>query len=157
VTEVKLDAVDAPDEVKDAFNAVTRAREDKEKLVNEALGYQEDKVPKARGEAQSIMRAAEGYRERRILRSQGDAEKFTAVLAEYQKAKDVTRKRLYLESMERVLSATQRKVVLDEALLKSALPLLPLSDRGGAGSIFDPGSGLSKSSASPTGAPGRTN
>ena len=93
ITEVKLDAVDAPDEVKDAFNAVTRAREDKEKLVNEARGYQEDKVPRARGEAQSMVRAAEGYKEQRVLRAQGDADKFDATLAEYQKAKAVTRQR----------------------------------------------------------------
>src|SRR5688572_10249240 len=87
ITEAKLDAVDAPDEVKDAFNAVTRAREDKEKLVNEARGYLEDKVPRARGEAQIMVRGAEAYKEQRVLRAQGDADKFDAMLAEYQKAK----------------------------------------------------------------------
>jgi modulator of FtsH protease HflK len=126
ITEVKLDAVDAPDEVKDAFNAVTRAREDKEKLVNEARGYQEDKVPRARGEAQSMVRAAEGYKEQRVLRAQGDADKFDATLAEYQKAKGVTRQRLYLETMERVLGPIKNKMIVDQAVGGGAVPILPL-------------------------------
>ena len=126
ITEVKLDAVDAPDEVKDAFNAVTRAREDKEKLVNEARGYMEDKVPRARGEAQIIVRGAEAYKEQRVLRAQGDADKFDAMLVEYQKAKGVTRQRLYLETMERVLAPIKNKVIVDKGVADGALPLLPL-------------------------------
>jgi modulator of FtsH protease HflK len=141
ITEVKLDAVDAPDEVKDAFNAVTRAREDKEKLVNEALGYLEDKVPRARGDAQSMVRAAEGYKEQRVLRAQGDADKFDATLAEYQKAKDVTRQRLYLETMERVLGPIKTKTIVDQSL-GGALPILPLRSNAAA------------SNASPRGTPG---
>jgi modulator of FtsH protease HflK len=129
ITEVKLDAVDAPDEVKDAFNAVTRAREDKEKLVNEARGYQEDKVPRARGEAQSMVRAAEAYKEQRVLRALGDADKFDAMLAEYQKARGVTRQRLYLETMERVLGPIKSKVIVDQSVGGGAVPILPL--RGG--------------------------
>jgi membrane protease subunit HflK len=130
ITEVKLDAVDAPDEVKDAFNAVTRAREDKEKLVNEARGYQEDKVPRARGEAQIMVRAAEAYKEERMLRAQGDADKFDAKLSEYQKARGVTRQRLYLETMERVLGPIKNKVIVDQAVGGGAVPILPL--RSGA-------------------------
>lgn len=126
ITEVKLDAVDAPDEVKDAFNAVTRAREDKEKLVNEARGYFEDKVPRARGEAQSIVRGAEAYREERVLHAQGDADKFEAMLAEYQKAKGVTRQRLYLETMERVLAPIKGKIIIDQGVGSGAVPILPL-------------------------------
>jgi modulator of FtsH protease HflK len=126
ITEVKLDAVDAPDEVKDAFNAVTRAREDKEKLVNEARGYQEDKVPRARGEAQIIVRGSEAYKEQRVLRSQGDADRFNAMLSEYQKAKAVTRQRLYLETMERVLAPIKNKVIIDKGVADGSLPLLPL-------------------------------
>jgi membrane protease subunit HflK len=130
ITEVKLDAVDAPDEVKDAFNAVTRAREDKEKLVNEARGYMEDKVPRARGEAQIIVRGAEAYKEQRVLRAQGDADKFDAMFAEYQKAKGVTRQRLYLETMERVLAPIKNKVIIDKGVANGALPLLPLRASG---------------------------
>jgi membrane protease subunit HflK len=126
ITEVKLDAVDAPDEVKDAFNAVTRAREDKEKLVNEARGYQEDKVPRARGEAETMVRGAEAYKEQRVLRAQGDADKFDAMLAEYQKAKGVTRQRLYLETMERVLAPIKSKVIVDQGVGGGAVPILPL-------------------------------
>lgn len=126
ITEVKLDAVDAPDEVKDAFNAVTRAREDKEKLVNEARGYQEDKVPRARGDAQGIVRAAEGYREQRVLRAEGDANKFNATFAEYEKARGVTRQRLYLETMERVFQPLRNKVVVDKGALQGSVPLFPL-------------------------------
>jgi modulator of FtsH protease HflK len=132
ITEVKLDAVDAPDEVKDAFNAVTRAREDKEKLVNEARGYLEDKVPRARGEAQSIVRGAEAYREQRVLRAQGDADKFDATLAEYQKAKGVTRQRLYLETMERVIAPLKNKMIVDKSALQGAVPLLPLRSSAAA-------------------------
>src|SRR5688572_4256354 len=130
ITEVKLDAVDAPDEVKDAFNAVTRAREDKEKLVNEARGYLEDKVPRARGEAQIMVRGAEAYKEQRVLRAQGDADRFDAMLAEYQKARGVTRQRLYLETMERVLGPIKNKVIVDQTVGGGAVPILPL--RNGA-------------------------
>jgi membrane protease subunit HflK len=130
VTDVKLDSVDAPDEVKDAFNAVTRAREDKERLVNQARGYAEDKVPRARGEARSVEREAEGYREQRILRAQGEVAKFKSVYAEYTKAKDVTRRRLHLETMERVLSNTPEKVLVDEHLLESGNAVLPLLMQG---------------------------
>lgn len=126
ITEVKLDAVDAPDEVKDAFNAVTRAREDKEKLVNQARGYQEDKVPRARGEAQAMVRAAEAYKEQRVLRARGDSDKFNSILSEYKKAKAVTRKRLYLETMERVLAPMKNKMIIDESVSNGTLPILPL-------------------------------
>jgi membrane protease subunit HflK len=151
ITEVKLDAVDAPDEVKDAFNAVTRAREDKEKLVNEARGYLEDKLPRARGEVQSILRAAEGYKEQRVLRAQGDANKFVATLTEYEKARNVTRQRLYLETMERVFGPLKSKILVDRAALQGAVPLLSL--RGGAAGVSSPVLGSAPApAASPAGA-----
>jgi modulator of FtsH protease HflK len=128
ITEVKLDAVDAPDEVKDAFNAVTRAREDKEKLVNEARGYQEDMV-----------RGAEAYKEQRVLRAQGDADKFDAMLAEYQKAKAVTRQRLYLETMERVLGPIKNKMIVDQAVGAGAVPILPLRNNVAAAAAASAG------------------
>jgi modulator of FtsH protease HflK len=140
ITEVKLDAVDAPDEVKDAFNAVTRAREDKEKLVNEARGYQEDKVPRARGDAQSIVRGAEGYKEQRVLRAQGDADRFNSMLAEYGKARLVTRQRLYLETMERVVAPLKNKLIVDKAALTGSVPLLPLRASAPAGVAAAPAS-----------------
>lgn len=130
VTEVKLDNVDAPDEVKDAFNAVTRAREERERLMNQARGYREDKVPRARGDAEKLLREAEAYKEQRILRAKGDAAKFDTVLAEYEKATEVTRTRLHLETVERVLSSVKTKVVIDDRVGRGALPVLPIGSRG---------------------------
>jgi len=90
ITEVRLQVVDPPDQVKDAFHEVVRAREDRERLINEAKGYQEDLIPRARGEAQKMLRGAEGFKEERVLKAQGDAVRFTALLSEYQKSKEVT-------------------------------------------------------------------
>jgi modulator of FtsH protease HflK len=132
VTEVKLQAVDPPDEVKEAFHDVVRAREEKEQLINQAKGYQEDLIPKAKGEARQIEREAEAYREQRVLRANGDAEKFKSVLAEYTKAEQVTRRRLYLETMERMLSKIDKKVVVDGSIGGGALPILPLMGQGAA-------------------------
>ncbi|MCA9596896.1 MAG: FtsH protease activity modulator HflK [Myxococcales bacterium] len=130
ITEVKLQTVDAPDEVKEAFHDVVRAREEKEKVINQAKGYRADQIPRARGEAQKIEREAEGYKEQRVLRANGDASKFEAMLTEYSKAERVTRERLYLETMERLLSKVDKKVIVDKDLAKGALPVLPI---GGAG------------------------
>lgn len=130
VTEVKLQAVDPPDEVKEAFHDVVRAREEKEQLINQAKGYQEDVIPKAKGEARQIEREAEGYREQRVLRANGDAEKFKSILAEYTKAEQVTRRRLYLETMERMLSKIDKKVIVDGSIAGGALPILPLMGQG---------------------------
>ena len=125
ITEVKLQAADPPDAVRDAFHDVVRAREDKEKLINVAKGYQADILPKARGEAQKILREAEGYKEQRVLLAQGEASRFLSVLAEYEKAREVTRDRLHLETMEKILPNTD-KVILDGGLGQRLLPLLPL-------------------------------
>jgi len=104
---------------------VVSAKEDKDKLIQEAEGYKEDIIPKARGEARSIVLAAEAYKEEKIKRAQGDVEKFLAVLQEYEKAKDVTRKRLYLETMEQVLPGI-KKFVIDSEIGDGLLKLLPL-------------------------------
>jgi membrane protease subunit HflK len=123
VTDVKLQTVDAPEQVKDAFHEVVRAREDREKMINQARGYYEDVIPKARGEAQEILRAAEGYQEERVLKARGDAARFGAVLAEYRKAPAVTRERLHLETVEKILTKSDN-VILDSK--SGALPFLPL-------------------------------
>lgn len=129
VTEVKLQSVDPPSEVKDAFHDVVRAREEKEKLINQARGYSEDVLPRARGAAEKMVLDAEAYREQRILRAQGDAQSFNAVYAEYQKAENITRRRLYLETMEQVLGNVKNKTVVDSQLPGSTLPVLPLGQR----------------------------
>jgi membrane protease subunit HflK len=126
ITEVKLQAVDPPDEVKEAFHDVVRAREEKEKLINQARGYNEDILPRARGEAEKMKREAEAYKKERVVRAEGDAKKFESVLAEYSKAPQVTRQRLYLETMERLLARVQHKTILDRTVGKNAVPVLPL-------------------------------
>jgi membrane protease subunit HflK len=126
VTELKLQAVDAPDEVKDAFHEVVRAREEKEKLVNQAMGYEADLIPRARGEAEKIKRDAEAYKERRILEAKGDAAKFENVYAAYKEAPRVTKERLYLETIERIVGQAPHKIIVDEQVAKNAVPVLPL-------------------------------
>jgi membrane protease subunit HflK len=132
VTELKLLTVDAPDQVREAFHEVVRAREEKEKLINQAKGYEADIIPRARGEAEKPQRDAEGYKEERVLRAKGDASKFEATLVEYQKAPRVTRDRLWLETAERVLAPIENKVFLDEGVAKNAVPVLPIPLSAGA-------------------------
>jgi modulator of FtsH protease HflK len=141
VTEVKLQAVDAPDEVKEAFHDVVRAREEKEKLINQALGYKADQIPRARGEARKQEREAEAYKEQRVLRAAGDANKFVSMYNEYNKAERVTRQRMYLETMERVLARVEHKVIIDGQLSKGMLPVLPLGAQavGALGALGAPG------------------
>ncbi len=128
VTEVRLQVVDPPDQVKDAFHEVVRAREDLEKLINQARGYREDLLPKARGEGEKIRRAAEGNKAERVLKAQGEADRFLALLGEYQKAPQVTRDRLYLETMVRILPRVQKVVIADR---QGLMPLLSLPGTGG--------------------------
>ncbi len=132
VTEARLLAVDPPNEVRDAFNDVVRALEDRDRLRQEAEGYQEDVVPKARGEAAQMVQQAEAYKSQRVIRSQGDADRFLRVLAEYEKAKSVTRDRLYLESVERIMP-NMEKFILDPQNSGGVVPLLPLKDLSGGG------------------------
>lgn len=129
VTEVKLQVVDPPEQVKDAFHEVVRAREDRERLINEAKGYQEDIIPKARGQVEQNIRAAEAYKAQRVIRAEGDAAKFVSVLTEYEKAQEVTKQRLYVETMQRVLPKPQ-KIVISPQLEGGILPFLPLRELG---------------------------
>jgi len=126
ITEVKLQAADPPDAVRDAFHDVVRAREDKEKLINQAKGYQADLLPRARGSGQQVLREAEGYKEQRVLRAQGESARFLSVLAEYEKAKTVTRDRLHLETVEKILPEID-KVIVDRDVGQRLMPLLPLA------------------------------
>jgi len=125
VIEVKLQTVRPPKEVAAAFSDVVSAKEDKDRFVKEAEGYREDILPKARGKAEAVIRAAEAYKAERVKRAQGDADRFLTVLKEYRNAKDVTRKRLYLETMERILPGI-RKFVIDPDAGGSLLQFLPL-------------------------------
>ena len=129
VREVKLQTVRPPKEVAAAFSDVVSAKEDKDRLIKEAQGYREDLLPKARGQAASIIRGAEAYKAERVKRAQGDTDKFLAILKEYEKAKNVTRKRLYLETMEQILPGI-RKFVIDPEAGGNLLQFLPL-EKGG--------------------------
>ena len=111
VVAVQLQDVSPPKQVIDAFKDVASAKEDKNRMINEAEGYRNDVIPKARGEAQAMIREAEGFREARIARAEGDVAKFKAILKEYSKAKDVTRERLYLEAMEEILPGIEKYIV----------------------------------------------
>ena len=103
VVAVQLQDVSPPKQVIDAFKDVASAKEDKNRMINEAEGYRNDVIPKARGQAQAMIRESEGFRESRIKRAEGDVAKFKAIVKEYTKAKEVTKERLYLEAMEEIL------------------------------------------------------
>ena len=103
VREVKLLNVFAPEQVKDAFDDVVRAKEDKAKIINLADAYKEDVLPRARGDAAKALQDAEGFRQQKIAIATGEAERFLAIQREYVKSRDITRKRLYLEAMEEIL------------------------------------------------------
>ena len=114
IVAVQLQDVSPPKEVIGAFKDVASAKEDKNRMINQAEGYRNDVIPKARGEAEAMIRDAEGFRESRIKRAEGDATKFTTILKEYKKAKSITEKRLYLETMEKVLPGIDKIIIPDK-------------------------------------------
>ena len=126
VVQVQLQKVDPPAQVIDAFRDVQAARADEERLQNEAQAYANRVVPEARGEAERILQSAQGYRDRVIAEAKGEADRFEKVLQEYQKAPDVTRKRIFIETMQEVLSNTD-KIIIDENS-GGVVPYLPLSE-----------------------------
>ncbi|MDH5651016.1 MAG: FtsH protease activity modulator HflK [Gammaproteobacteria bacterium] len=136
ITNLNLQDAQPPQQVQHAFDDAIKAREDKERLVNEAQAYSNDILPKARGKAARVDAEANAYREEVIARAQGEAERFTKVLTEYNKAPKVTRERLYLETMEAVLSRSN-KVMVDVKKGNSMiyLPLDKIVRQGGSVSI----------------------
>lgn len=130
ITQVQLQKVDPPSQVIDAFRDVQAARADAERAQNEAQTYANRVLPEARGEASRIENAAQAYRERTVVEARGQAARFIKIYDEYQKAKDVTRQRMYLETMERVLGGLD-KVVVDQPATRTGqgvVPVLPLND-----------------------------
>jgi membrane protease subunit HflK len=113
VTTVSLQATSAPDPVLPAFEDVVRAQQDRERFKNEGQAYANDVVPRARGVASRLTEEAVGYRQSVINTAQGDAARFRSILAEYERAPQVTRERMYLDTMQQVLSATS-KVIVDQ-------------------------------------------
>ena len=125
VDQVVLQDVNPPDPVKPSFNEVNQSEQERERLINEAQSEYNRVVPRAEGEARQTIQQAEGYALDRVNRSQGDAARFTALYSEYRKAPEVTRKRIYLETMGTVLNQAGKKLVLDEEM-QGVLPLLNL-------------------------------
>ncbi len=126
VDQVVLQDVNPPDPVKPSFNAVNEAQQEKEKLINLAQSEYNREIPKAKGAALQTIQEAEGYALDRVNRSQGDALLFTAIYDAYRQAPEVTRTRMYLETMTKVLPQVQSKIIVDDGL-KGVLPLLNLN------------------------------
>lgn len=132
VVRLNLDRVDPPREVIDAFRDVQAAEQERGRFENQADAYANERLAQARGEAAQLLEEAEGYRARVVNEATGEASRFVAVYEEYDKAQEVTRKRLYLETLERVLGATD-KIIIDNAISGSGggqgvVPYLPLNE-----------------------------
>jgi membrane protease subunit HflK len=125
VAAVQLQDVSPPEAVAAAFKDVTNAKEDREKLINQAQSYRNDILPKAQGEAAQVVNQSKGYAQARLNRAQGEANRFVAVLREYNQAKDIISKRLYIETMEEILPNIE-KIVIDGKTADRMLPYLPL-------------------------------
>jgi membrane protease subunit HflK len=128
VMQVQLQNVHPPKAVQSSFNEVNQAQQEKQQAINLANGEYNKVVPRARGEALRKISAAEGYASKRVNEAKGDAERFNATLAEYIKAPEVTRQRLYLETMQEVLPLLSRKIILDEKA-GQIFPLLQLDQK----------------------------
>jgi membrane protease subunit HflK len=125
IQQLVLQDVDPPEAVKASFNEVNQAIQERERAINEAWAEYNQEIPRARGQAEQSIQAAEGYALDRVNRARGDADRFLALAAEYQKAPEVTRTRIYLETMSEVLPKAGRKLVIDDRA-RGVLPLLQL-------------------------------
>ena len=126
IDQVQLKNVNPPKQVQASFDEVNEAQQERERMINVAKGEYNKAVPRAQGTADQNIQSAEGYAIQRINQAKGDAEKFNALLSEYLKAEEVTKRRWYFETMEEVLPKIEQKVVVDEDA-KSLLPLLQIS------------------------------
>ncbi|MDD3715528.1 MAG: FtsH protease activity modulator HflK [Candidatus Marinimicrobia bacterium] len=125
IRQIVLQNVDPPDAVKASFNEVNQAQQDREKLINQARSEYNRVIPRARGEAQQTIQEAEGYASARVNGARGDVARFNAVFEEYRKAPEITRQRIYLETLSQVLPRLEKKRVIDEST-GGVLPLLNL-------------------------------
>jgi membrane protease subunit HflK len=132
ITAVLLQEVSAPEEVRDAFQDVNRARQDRDTLINQAEAFERDIIPRARGQAERIVQAAEAFKRERIANAEGEASRFLSILREYQKSRDVTRQRLYLEAMEDILANVAKFVVSPDVegsiILNAGSGVVPVPD-----------------------------
>jgi membrane protease subunit HflK len=127
VSQLIFQDVNPPEPVKPSFNDVNEALQEKERKINDAWAEYNQEIPKASGEAEQTIRAAEGYATERVNNAVGDASRFTSIYREYAKAPVVTRKRLYLETLNEILPKISRKVIVDQNQ-KNVLPLLNLGE-----------------------------
>ncbi len=127
IQQVQLATVRPPPAVQAAFNEVNQAQQEKQTAINQAWAVYNDAVPNARGQAKEREKQAEAYAFRRVNEAKGEAQKFSLLLAEYRKAPEITRRRLYLEAMQAILPNLQRKIIVDDSLknILQTLPLLP--------------------------------
>ncbi|GKS59712.1 HflK protein [Nitrospira sp.] len=125
IAAIQLQDVDPPEAVVGAFKDVASAKEDRERLINQAQGYRNDIIPRAKGQAAEIINQAKGQAQARIARAEGEASRFLKTLKEYDLAKDVISKRIYIETMEEVLGSTD-KIILDSKVGDRVLPYLPM-------------------------------
>jgi membrane protease subunit HflK len=128
IAQVQMQKVDPPAQVIEAFRDVQAARADLERLQNEAQTYANRVVPDARGQASRIVQTAEGYKEQAVAEARGQSARFLKVYEEYKKAPDVTRERIYLETMEHVLGGSDKLILDSGASQQGVVPLLPLGD-----------------------------
>ena len=152
ITSVNMQDAQPPAQVQDAFFDAVKAREDQERIINQANAYKADIVPKARGEANAMLERAEAYRQRVIAQADGETDRFLKVLNEYKKAPAVTRERLYLETVEHVM-ANSSKVLVDLQGGNNImfLPLDKLLSGKGGGSVIRPGTDGNEIGAPPIG------
>lgn len=127
IDQVVLQDVSPPKPVEPSFNAVNEAQQQRERMINDARAKYNQAVPRARGQAQQRIQEAEGYATERVNRSEGDASRFDAMFTEYLKSREVTRRRMYLETMQKIIPRMGQKIIVDEKA-QSVLPLLQLGE-----------------------------
>ncbi|HEX4079656.1 MAG TPA: FtsH protease activity modulator HflK [Rhizomicrobium sp.] len=155
ITQVKMQKADTPAEVIDAYRDVQAARADQERMRNEGEAYANKIIPEARGKAAKVVQDAEAYRQQVIAEAEGEAKRFLSVYAEYKKAPEVTRRRMYLETMSAIL-APMNKVIVDEGASRGVVPYLPLpglDKRTPGGTVTEPGAppaGIPQMSSAPS-------
>ncbi|NLJ50351.1 MAG: FtsH protease activity modulator HflK [Candidatus Atribacteria bacterium] len=136
IIAVQLQDVQPPEAVVSAFKDVASAREDKVRFVNEAEGYRSEVIPNARGQAEQIIKEAEAWREKVVKEAEGDTARFLQVLQEYSLNKEVTRKRLYLETIQKALPLVQKYLIDSSTASQDILKLLPLTGKDGSTGVF---------------------
>ncbi|WP_158773209.1 FtsH protease activity modulator HflK [Cobetia sp. L2A1] len=141
---INVESTSAPAPVQESFDDVIKAREDRQRTINQALAYENSILPEAQGQAQRVIEEAEGYKESVVAKSQGEANRFTSLLTEYKKAPEIIRERMYLETMSEVLGKTSK--VLVDVENGNSLMYLPLDKLAGKSSAEDEDSnGMSRS------------